>query len=121
MSPQTRLLNDAAADRRADYRIRYPAALRPLMWLGPGRYEVLDVSEQGLRFGVPAGSRRFGTGESLLATVHFHAGGSEAVTGEIVRVERGAAAARLRSGPGFRTIAREFDWLMEHQQLEVGP
>lgn len=116
--------NGMAPERRGDYRIHYPAGLRPCMWLGDCRYEVLDVSEQGLCFGVPPGACKIQLGETVRVRLELLAGRQEVISGHVVRVQQGAVAARLTDGPGFKVIAREFEWVMEHSagatMLSVG-
>lgn len=118
MNPETGYQQIAGPERRADYRLHYPPALRPLMWVGESQYEVLDISEQGVRFRLPEGSRLRRIGEPFQAKVQFHTEGLDTVSGQIVRVERGAAAARLLSGPNFKMIACEFDWVMGHLAMD---
>jgi hypothetical protein len=80
-------LSGDGAEKRAHYRIVYPAMVQPRLDLVgmelPGK--VLDVSEAGIRF-LPGDGRRPSVGDSVTGRIRFHQRRQLDIQGEVVRV-----------------------------------
>lgn len=95
-------------EHRSEYRLKYPAHLRPLLRTGRYVAKVLDISEHGLRCSLEKQTKPV-PGERCIGTVTFHDASSASITGDIVRVTSQDGAASLEKGFEFRTIAAEHD------------
>ncbi|MDR3417037.1 MAG: PilZ domain-containing protein [Nevskia sp.] len=110
---QTRI-RSATRERRVEYRLHYPPELSPTLNVGAQQLQVLDISENGIRF-VALGQEPAAVGQEFLATIRFQQGGEFCrVVGKVVRVSGCDIGAKLERGFDFRTIAREHDWIMMH-------
>jgi PilZ domain-containing protein len=97
---------------REFYRIPYPTIARPWLVVQSYEFEVMDVSERGLRFKVgsvvpPA------PGEGVAGTVRFRRGEEVQVSGVILRIEDGEAAVQLEQGIPLRVVLDEQRFLLE--------
>jgi len=93
-------------ERRRHYRIRYPIMRRPSVDVWGRRYEVIDVSEGGVRFSCPD-SDDVATGEPVQAVITFDDAGRADVEGTVVRIERRRVAVALTVGVPYARIVRE--------------
>ncbi|MBL6752164.1 MAG: PilZ domain-containing protein, partial [Nevskia sp.] len=93
-------------DRRVNYRLFYPAHLRPKLSLGSETKDVLDISEWGLRFALGKG-KRVAPGDRLFGTVRFRHAPSHSIIATVVRIGNHDVSARLEVGFDFRVIAEE--------------
>jgi hypothetical protein len=100
---------------RAYYRIEYPTAARPKLFIAGIAHEVLDLSEQGVRWRrrqeiVPV------VGEEIGGTLRFRRGQSVEVRGVVLRLSAVDAAAHLEVGVPFQLIVDEQRYLREHHR-----
>ncbi len=95
---------------RQHFRIQYPEKLRPVFDTGRQRFDVLDVSEGGLRLALPAGGPV--EGDELAGSVAFRRGETLPVRGVVVRVGADHVALRLDVGIPYRTVLEEQRFLL---------
>jgi len=93
-------------ERRRHYRIRYPIMRRPSVDVWGRRYEVIDVSEEGMRFHCPD-SQSVTAGQPVQAVITFDDAAQADVEGTVVRVERRRVALQLCVGIPYARIVRE--------------
>ncbi|MDR3418401.1 MAG: PilZ domain-containing protein [Nevskia sp.] len=98
-------------ERRVEHRLHYPADLRPVLSIGPREWEVLDISEYGIRLAWP-GSGEITPSQRFRATVHFLRSQEQTIIGTIVRTSSHDIGARLEHGFDFDIIARQHDFVM---------
>jgi hypothetical protein len=95
------------SNRRAHFRVSYPAALRPRLVVGASICEVVDCSERGVRFRLPA-LDSFPPGVRVDARLRFLRGDEVLLRGTIAYTDGSAAALRLEGeGIPFASILRE--------------
>jgi hypothetical protein len=100
---------------REHYRIQYPTSARPLLAMGPIEYEVVDVSEQGLRFRA-AEDERWKLGDLVAGVVRFQRRDEARVNGVVVRIVEREIAVHLSTGVPLRVIISEQRYLREHHR-----
>ena len=93
-------------ERRRHYRVRYPVLRRPLMDVWGRRYEVIDISEGGVRFQCPD-SQGIAAGQQVRAVITFDDMGKAEVEGTVVRIEPRHVALQLSVGVPYSRIVRE--------------
>ncbi|HEY7683372.1 MAG TPA: PilZ domain-containing protein [Gemmatimonadales bacterium] len=102
--------------QREHYRVAYPTALRPKLVVQGVAFEVLDISERGIRF-------RLGDlaapepGFEVQGEVRFKGGDSLDIRGTVLRVHDGEVAARLDEGIPLRVIMEEQRFLLARHRL----
>jgi hypothetical protein len=74
-------------ERRRFFRLRYPLTLRPVARARGERFEVAEVSEEGLVLWCPA-LEPFRLGEPIHADVRFADGCTHGVIGRVLRIRR---------------------------------
>ena len=97
--------------RRALYRVAYPLGSRPGFDMGRFVHEVVDCSEQGLRYEV-RDLRIPEVGTQLGGIIKFRRGCQVEVTGEVIRAHAGLVVLVL-DAPGIRFS----DILLEQRYL----
>jgi hypothetical protein len=108
----------AWAHEREHYRVAYPTALRPKLLVHGVSFDVVDISERGIRF-------RLGKAEEpepgfeLLGVVRFKRGETATVRGTVLRVIDGEVACRLEEGVPLRVIMEEQRYLL-HRHRHLG-
>ena len=96
--------------RRELYRIVYPLAERPTFETGRFLFEVVDVSEKGLRYSI--GNRRApDVGTEIGGSLQFRRGDEIAVTGEVIRSRDGVVVIALDPALPFAEILAEQRYL----------
>lgn len=85
---------------RAYYRLVYPMALRPQLRTGNQAFEVMDLSEQGVRFRHP-GPARPAVGTKVAGTLRLPTGEVLEIEGAVVRVEAPGVSVALSKGVPF--------------------
>lgn len=100
---------------REHYRIVYPSSARPLFVAGIVVREVVDVSEQGIRFRLNSGEASE-PGDPIDGLVRFRRGEEVKVTGTVVRVVGQEVAVHLSVGVPLRIIIDEQRYLREHHR-----
>jgi hypothetical protein len=98
---------------REHYRIQYPAAGRPHLVIEGCSFDVIDLSEQGVRFREDEG-RSFSSGDKVAGTLRFRRTPAVEVTGSVVRVGGREVAVKLDVALPLRTIIEEQRFLREH-------
>ncbi|MEZ6059414.1 MAG: hypothetical protein R3C19_03530 [Planctomycetaceae bacterium] len=74
----------AKGSERQFYRVTFPVVERPWFQIDGRRYEVIDVSEYGVKF-LHSNSESFSPGRAVQGTILFHDGTSSAVSGNVLR------------------------------------
>ncbi len=76
-----------ARERRLYVRVEYPAGIGPRLVVGEYEYEVMDISEQGVKL-ITDHPERFSPGlKEVEADIVFRDGGSHQIKGAIIRIE----------------------------------
>ncbi|MBL8022911.1 MAG: PilZ domain-containing protein [Elusimicrobia bacterium] len=99
--------SDGSASRadRALFRVEFPFRGRPLCEWSGVRFEVLDISERGMRLSVE-GHTPFVRGTWVRAVVYFE-DSPETVEGTVLRGNEREAVFQLREGFSLERIRRE--------------
>ena len=100
---------------REHYRIMYPTAARPVFTASMIEHEVVDVSEQGMRFRAVEGEI-WELEDPVVGVVRFQRRDEIKVSGVVIRVVGPEIAVRLRVGIPLRTIIDEQRYLREHHR-----
>jgi len=100
---------------REHYRIMYPTAARPVFTVGGIEHEVVDVSEQGMKFRAVEGEV-WEQGESVAGVVRFQKRDEAKVSGVVIRMVGREIAVRLGIGIPLKTIIDEQRYLREHHR-----
>ena len=97
--------------RRNHYRVNYPFAERPALEIGRASFEVVECSENGLRYAV--GERRSpSVGTEISGRLLFRSGEAVDVTGDVVRLKDGLVALALQPpGIPFSVVIHEQRYL----------
>ena len=97
--------------RRNHYRVTYPFAERPALESGRSSFEVVECSENGLRYDV--GERRSpSVGARVSGRLVFRSGDAVDVSGEVVRLQDGLVALALQPpGIPFSVVIHEQRYL----------
>ena len=98
-------------ERRTAYRIQYPVAERPKLTIGNEHYDVVELSESGLRF-VAREACSVAIGDQFSGTLGFRDDARVTIQGRLLRLERGELVASLSVGPGFKRIVAEQGYLL---------
>lgn len=93
-------------ERRRYYRVRYPMMRRPSVDVWGRRFDVIDVSEGGVRFQC-SDPESAPAGQPVQAVITFDDTGQAEVEGTVVRVERQRVALELTVGVPYSRIVRE--------------
>ena len=89
--------------RRNHFRIKYPYTDRPKLTMSAKGLEVIDISEQGVRFSLNG---------TMQATITFHDGQSLHVEGKIIRTQNDEIVIQLSRGIPSDRILKEQKYLM---------
>jgi hypothetical protein len=100
---------------REHFRIEYPTAARPSLIAGSVEHEVVDVSEQGLRFRMAEGES-WELGHSVVGTIRFQQRDEVRIRGVVVRIVDKEIAVHLSIGIPLKTIIDEQRYLREHHR-----
>ena len=96
-----------ALAKRQHSRFEFAPPEGPQLQTSGRTYEIVDLSEGGLRFLAPRRGRPMTVGDVLRGIVQFRPGRSVEVRGRICRVSRGEVAAQLDAGIPLQTILEE--------------
>lgn len=103
------------ANRRERYRLEYPRSERPSFLVAGRRLEVIECSESGLCYAVPAREPPPPVGSQVRGVVDLHGRHQHEVEGAIQRVHDGLAVLRFtHAGIPFGTILAEQKYLRAH-------
>lgn len=97
--------------RREYYRVQYPVADRPLLKAITGQFEVIDVSEYGVRF-KQDDQHSFAPGMSLIARIRFADGHEYECCGEVLRCDAMSVSAKLLKPIPMQRIQSESAYLI---------
>ncbi len=93
--------------RRRHFRVSYPVSARAVLVYGPQRFDICDISEEGVKFFYDAIRERAGLPQQMSGTVELLCGGSAPISGVVVRMEAGMAVLQLDSPIPYKLIHRE--------------
>jgi hypothetical protein len=100
---------------REHYRIQYPTAARPRIVIDGRAYEVIDISERGVRFRVGE-EFPFNVGDQLTGQVRFKRSDPVIVTGTVLRIAGREIAAKLETGVPLKTMIEEQRYIREQHR-----
>ncbi len=107
----------AWAHEREHYRVAYPTSLRPKLLVQGHTFDVVDISERGIRFRLEKAEEP-GPGFEVQGAVRFRRGETVNVRGVVLRVVQGEVAAKLEEGVPLRVIMEEQRYLLDrHRHL----
>jgi hypothetical protein len=113
-----------ASNRRAHYRVDYPAHDRPVFTAGALRGAVADCSETGVRVLFPSGlpaDASIHAGDRMAGVIRFIRGETAEVEGEVVRYDARTLVLRLDvSKLAFGQIIKEQLWLRSRYPFRDG-
>ncbi len=102
---------------REHYRVAYPTSLRPKLLVQGHTFDVVDISERGIRFRL-GGMEEPAPGFEVQGAVRFRRGETITVRGVVLRVVQGEVAAKLEEGVPLRVIMEEQRFLLDrHRHL----
>lgn len=99
--------------RRAFYRVVYPLTARPILIIRKQTFEVIDISEKGVRFSLE-GNPVVQSDENLTAVITFHDYESITLEGKILRMENNEIALLLTRGIPYKRIVKEQQFLIKN-------
>jgi PilZ domain len=105
----------AWAHEREHYRIAYPTALRPKLLVHGITFDVVDISERGIRF-LLGQAQRPEPGFELQGVVRFKRGDTATIRGTVLRVIDGEVASYLDEGFPLRVIMEEQRYLLDRNR-----
>ncbi len=91
-------------DRRTYFRVKYPHSERPRLVITRDEFEVIDISEQGIRFSF---------GPVLSEMVTFHDGESVNLKGKLLRTQDSEVVTQFVKGIPSERIIKEQRYLMK--------
>lgn len=100
----------ASPSRRELYRIVYPESERPALEVGTTIYDVIDVSERGLRFQLNH-QRAPQLGDRIVGLLHFRRGESTRIEGSVIRLVPAVVAIALNPPLAFSEMMMEQRYL----------
>ena len=102
---------------REQYRVAYPTALRPKLLVHGVSFDVVDISERGIRFRLGS-AQAPEPGFELQGVLRFRRGETITIRGAVLRVDQGEVAARLEEGIPLRVVMEEQRFLLDrHRHL----
>ncbi len=104
-------MKEHVLERRQHYRIEYPLQARPRLDIGTRAYQVLDVSERGLRLVWESGSTP-SVGWKFHGVLTLANGDRIKVDGHVLRVEAEQISIQLSSGVPLSRIMSEQLYLL---------
>lgn len=105
----------AWAHEREHYRVAYPAALRPKLLVHGVSFDVVDISERGIRFRLGQADQPE-PGFELQGVIRFKRGETITICGTVLRVIDGDVASRLDEGFPLRVIMEEQRFLLDRNR-----
>jgi hypothetical protein len=97
---------------RAFYRLVYPIAHRPTLRVGGDRFQVVDLSEQGIRYLHPGPSAPT-PGSGVVGLLHLESGERLEIEGRVVRLEPPYVALELTRGVPFGLMLAQQRFLQQ--------
>ncbi|MEN8263742.1 MAG: PilZ domain-containing protein [Nitrospirota bacterium] len=93
-------------NKREYYRVRYPIACRPNLAILNSVYEIMDISEHGIKF-LGNDVSRFHSDMKIDGMITFDDGISIGIKGKIIRIDRNNAVMFLMESIPFGRIVAE--------------
>lgn len=104
----------AKMERQRDFfRVEFPRSYFPVIHLETGQYDVLDVSESGVRFKIEK-SNGFKLNQDIMAIIRFPDGDVFDCSGQVVRMDHHAISMLLSSPLPLKKIRSEHLYLLNH-------
>jgi hypothetical protein len=100
-----------AEQRREYFRVEYPIVERPVFSLTAGRFDVMDISEFGIKFYITV-AHDFSPGQIIGGKVKFNDGRVLDIEGEILRCDDHSVSVRLTKSIPMMRIQKETVHLM---------
>lgn len=100
-----------AEQRREYFRVEYPIVERPVFSITTGKFDVIDVSEFGVRFNVSV-AHDFVPGQMIAGKIRFGDGRAYDCMGEVVRVDDYSVSMYLHTPIPMLRIQKETVHLM---------
>ncbi len=97
--------------RRRFYRIKYPFIERPELTLDNKSYQVIDISEGGVKFFSPVTT--FKVDEYIKGSIKFHDGEIISVEGHVLRLQNKRVIILLDRGIPLQRILKEQRFLIK--------
>ena len=99
--------------QRAHYRLKFPVPYRPSFMMDVNRYEIMDVSEYGVKLKVD-NSPCFMEEENFIASIVFPDGRVFDLSGQVVRIDEGFAGLQLDAPLSISLIRSEALHIISH-------
>ncbi len=100
-------------NRREHYRVEYPISSRPKLIIEGIQYEVMDVSEKGIRF-LSESSNEFQVESEVKGKIVFHDNEVQEVEGTILRVAEKQTIIYLSVNISFFIIVQEQRYIRDN-------
>jgi hypothetical protein len=104
-----------SSSERQHYRIQYPAAARPHITIEGRSFEVIDLSEGGVRFRTED-TPSFGMADNVSGRIRFQRTEVVEVKGAVVRLGSREVALKLNVAIPLRVIIEEQRYLREQHR-----
>ncbi len=101
---------------REYYRVAYPTSLRPRLDVQSHHFDVIDVSEKGMRFALGRTAEAPQVGDEVAGTIRFRRGEEVAVRGTVVRLDGREVAVKLEQGIPLRVVMEEQRFLLDRHR-----
>jgi hypothetical protein len=109
---------DRQGERRAYFRLWYPEMERPTVTIAHGKFEVLELSEEGARIKL-SGEEGLALGQPFAGHLRFRDGATVAIEGVVARVDGDQGALLLPRGVSLnRMLAEQRQILQRHVETE---
>lgn len=95
------------------FRVEFPRTYYPVIHLEHGQFDVVDVSECGVRFKL-SDAKRFTVNEDLVAIIQFPDGDIFDCSGQVVRMDEHAVSLILVNPLPLKKIRSEHLYLLNH-------
>lgn len=106
------------AHNREYYRVAYPTQARPRLMVQGHTFDVVDISERGIRFKLLDSVPPPGVGNEVRGTVRFRRGDTVDVRGTVLRLDGREVAMHLDDGIPLRVVMEEQRFLLDrHRNL----
>jgi hypothetical protein len=98
------------SEQRACYRMNYPRGARPILKIGSESYEVVEISEDGLRFDRGVHPPEHHT--EVQGIICFRDGEQQAIEGTVIRQDGNETVMMLNRGVPFSRMMREQRYML---------
>lgn len=91
-------------EMREFFRVKYPAADRPKLTIAKEEFDIVDISEKGIKFDLK---------KTIRATITFHDGESLTIEGKFLRTDDNEIVIQPLEGISSERITKEQKYLRE--------